>query len=123
MMETDEERLSKITLHMTPSEVWAGQSGAANYRPEAFEREGFVHCTDDEAVLLEVANRYYRADPRSYVVLDVDLARVSAPAIYEDEARWFPHVYGPIEREAVRRVRRMVRADEGAFIGFGEDVE
>ena len=70
-----------------------------------------------------MANRYYRADPRPHVVLDVDLARVSAPAIYEDEARQFPHVYGPIEREAVRRVRRMTRAADGTFLGIGEDVE
>jgi uncharacterized protein (DUF952 family) len=64
---------------------------------------------------MEVANRYYRGDARPFLILDVDLARVSASAVYEDAERRYPHIYGPIEREAVVRVRRVSRAGDGSF--------
>jgi uncharacterized protein (DUF952 family) len=114
---------SGITFHTTPEVVWRAQKGLQQYAPEQFTEEGFVHCTDGEALLLEVANRYYRDDPRPYVVLDVDVRAVCAPAVYEDEARRYPHVYGPIDRAAVRRVRRLERGADGSFIGFGEAIE
>lgn len=108
-----------MTFHLAPESVWLAHQLQAAYRPEGFEAEGFIHCTDGEALLIDVGNRYYRDDPRPYVVLDVDLARVSAPVVYEDEARQFPHIYGPIEREAVSRVRRVVRGLDGAFLSIG----
>jgi uncharacterized protein (DUF952 family) len=114
---------SGITFHVTPEAVWRAHDGLQTYDPERFAEEGFVHCTDGEEFLLEVANRYYRNDPRPYVVLDVDLGAVRANAIYEDEARRYPHVYGPIERAAVRRVRRLERRADGTFTGYGEAIE
>ena len=69
-----------------------------------------------------MANRYYRDDSRAYLVLDIDLARIQARAIYEDEAQQYPHIYGPLERGAVTRVRRVERLPNGAFAAIGDDV-
>jgi uncharacterized protein (DUF952 family) len=107
------------TLHLTPEDVWVAHRGRADYQPEGFAAEGFVHCTDDEAVLLEIANLFYQGDPRPFLLLDVDLEEISAPAIYEDEERRFPHVYGPITLNAVRRVRRVERTADGMFVAIG----
>jgi uncharacterized protein (DUF952 family) len=112
-----------ITLHLTPEAVWAGHSVAGHYVPEHFAAEGFVHCTDGESHVLDVGNRYYRGDERHYVVLEVEIARLAANAIYEDDAGRYPHIYGPIEREAVVRVRRVHRANDGSFVGIGDAVE
>ena len=71
-------------------------------------------------MVIEVGNRYYRDDPRPYLVLEVDLQRVAAPVVYEDDARRFPHIYGPLERRAVRRVCRVERAADGTFMAIGE---
>lgn len=114
---------SGVTLHLVPEPSWQVQADAHEYRPESFAEEGFIHCTDGEALVIEVANRYYRDDPRPFLVLDVDLARVAAPAVYEDVERRYPHIYGPIEREAVARIRRVVRTVDGAFMRIGESVE
>ena len=89
------------TYHLAPAEVWVAQAEADAYRPEAFADEGFIHCTDGEANLLAVANRYYQGDKRPYVVLTVDLDRVAAPARYEDPDRVYPHIYGGLKRDAV----------------------
>jgi uncharacterized protein (DUF952 family) len=107
-----------VTLHITPETVWVEHERFAEYLPEGFAAEGFVHCTDGDDLVLEVANRYYRDDHRPFVLLDVDLARVHAPVKYEDDERRYPHIYGPVAREAVRRVRRLVREPDGSFGGI-----
>lgn len=113
---------SGLARRLVPEPVWRAQADAREYRPEAFAEEGFVHCTDGEALLIEVANQYYRADPRPFLALDVDLGRVAARAVYEDAEQRYPYTYGPIEREAVVRVRRMERAADGAFTSIGESL-
>ena len=110
------------TLHLTPESTWLEQRLLDVYRPETFAEEGFVHCTDGETLVLEVANRYYKDDPRPFLLLEIDLDAVSAPAVYEDEDRLYPHVYGPIELHAVRQVRRVERAADGTFTAIGAPV-
>ena len=106
------------TYHLTPEAVWAAQEGEETYRPEAFAEEHFVHCADGEVNLLAAANRYYQGDKRPHVILVVDLGRVTAPVRYEDPDRIYPHVYGPLNRDAVAEVRRAVRLADGSFVGI-----
>jgi uncharacterized protein (DUF952 family) len=114
-------RPTGITRHLVPESVWREQECLAQYRPEGFAVEGFVHCTDGDDLVLEVANRYYRDDGRSYLLLDVDLARVRAQVIYEDDERRYPHIYDSIAREAVRRVRRLLRDADGSFTAVADE--
>ena len=109
-----------VTLHLVPEDVWLAQKHESWYLPVEFSSGGFIHCTDGDDVVIEVGNRYYRDDPRRYLVIEVDLERVAAPVVYEDDERRFPHIYGPIERRAVRRVSRIERALDGTFIAIGE---
>ncbi len=108
------------TLHLTPEAVWLSQAEYETYQPEPFADEGFIHCTDGESALIEVANAFYRADPRPYLVLVIDLARVSAPVRYEDPDCVFPHLYGPLNRDAVVAVRPIERRDDGTFVRLQE---
>jgi uncharacterized protein (DUF952 family) len=109
---------ARTTYHLVPAEVWEAQRDGPRYRPEGFAAEGFVHCTDGLDHLLVPANAYYRGDPRPFLALELDLDAVSAPTRYDDEARRYPHVYGPIEVAAVRRVLVAERAGDGTFTGF-----
>ena len=70
------------------------------------------------ADLVEVANLFYRDEPGPHVVLTVDLARAGSPWRYDGDVR-YPHVYGPLDRAAVVRVRAMVRDDAGSFVHPG----
>ena len=111
---------AEVTLHLVPEEVWLAQKEKSHYQPDGFASEGFIHCTHGHGFVVEVGNRYYRDDPRPYLVLEIDLECVVAPVEYEDEERRFPHIYGPLERHAVRRVCRIERAADGSFIAIGE---
>lgn len=105
-----------ITYHLTPDDVWKRQRSAPWYQPEAFQDEGFIHCTDGLDNLIDVGNRYYTAEPRSFVCLVIDLDRVSADVKYEDDARIFPHIYGPLETDAIIDVRPVERTADGHFV-------
>jgi len=109
-----------VTLHLVPEDVWRAQKGESLYLPDGFSSEGFIHCTHGDDAVIAVGNRYYRDDPRPYLVLEVDLEHVVAPVIYEDDERRFPHIYGPLERHAVHRVSRIERAADGTFVAIGQ---
>jgi uncharacterized protein (DUF952 family) len=106
------------TLHLTPKEVWERQSGNEEYLPEAHERDGFIHCTDGDENLLHVANLFYRQDPREFVVLTVEVDRVSSEIKYEDPGNIYPHIYGPLNTNAVVGLRTAERSEDGEFIRF-----
>ena len=113
----DRPDIGGLTFHLSPAEVWHSRADTDAYTPEAYPTDGFIHCTDGEANLLDVANRYYRADPREYVVLDIDLSKVIAPVRYEDEARIYPHIYGPLNPDAVVGIHGVKRDGDGSFVG------
>jgi len=95
-----------VTLHLVPAARWAAWRAdpdpAALYTPAGFDSDGFVHCTDGDAEMLAVANRFYADDPGQFVVVDLDLALVGAPWRYDDPGSPFPHVYGPLPRRGAR---------------------
>jgi uncharacterized protein (DUF952 family) len=105
-----------ITFHLVARDVWDPQRDGVVYEPEAFDADGFVHCTDGEDAAIETANRYYQRDGREYVVLSIDTDRLMAPVRYEDPQQMFPHVYGPIETSAVTEVRSVERDADGRFL-------
>ena len=104
------------------SEPWfRTQLAAAPYLPEAFAEDGFVHLTHGLAEVLAAGNRYCVADPRPYLLLTVDLDYLSAEIRYDDPARQFPHVYGPLERVAITRAQHVERDAAGCFVGVSLD--
>lgn len=113
-----------VTLHLVPAARWnawrADPDPAALYTPAGFDADGFVHCTDGDAEMLAVANRFYAGDPGAFVVVDLDLELVGAPWRYDVPGSPYPHVYGPLRRDAVRGVRPLLRDAEGRFVGYGE---
>lgn len=107
------------TFHLALVEEWARAADGETYAPAAFDREGFIHCTDGADELIATANRHYRDHPGQFLVLELDLARVDAPVRYEDERGNYPHVYGRFPRSAIVAALEIRRSDDGAFLGFG----
>lgn len=102
-------------MHIAERTSWEA-SPARAYRPAAFAAEGFVHCSEPEQIEA-VANRFFRGRT-DLVLLLIDEARLSASVRREnleggDEP--FPHVYGPIEREAVVAVAALRPGEGGLF--------
>ena len=107
-----------LTYHLTPAAWWAASDPDLPLSAPSFSEEGFIHCTTGAAEMVATANRHYRADAREFVVLTVDLHRVTSPWSAEDERGIYPHVFGPIDRRAIVGVRPMPRDRDGTFLPF-----
>ena len=112
--------MTRPTLHLVPQAVWDAHDPGVPYLPAAYPVDGFVHCTDGDGLMVEVANRFYRDDPRSFLLLTLDLDRTGSPWRFDDAGRKYPHVYGPIDPASVLDARRMVRDPDGTFRGIIE---
>lgn len=96
------------------------------YLPRQFAQDGFIHCTSEPEVLLYVANAFYREAPGEFLVLVIDPARVTAEVRFEPPVPapeggplagvMFPHIYGPLNPEAVVAVRPAQRGPDGRFL-------
>lgn len=103
-----------LTYHLLPGENYDPR--AEEYLPAAYAEEGFIHTTKSLAIVHEVANRYYRADARPYLLLTIDLDLATAPWRYDAAGEDYPHLYGPLNRAAILAVRAMPRAGDGTFL-------
>ena len=116
------EKLTHQTFHLVPLEYYEAQPTDQPYLPAPMVegRENFIHTTDGTDNLAATGNRFYTADPRPFIVLIIDLAKVEAPVKYEDPNRIFPHIYGPLNRDAIIAVRAVERTPDGKFLPLTE---
>jgi uncharacterized protein (TIGR00299 family) protein len=99
-------------LHIVERERWEAVEDV--YTPESLGSEGFVHCSTTTSILGVAA--YNHADADDPVLLVVDPAALDAEVRYEEmPSGVFPHVYGPVEREAVVDVLPFPR-EEGRYV-------
>lgn len=105
-----------LTYHLLPRDTY--DPAAEDYAPAAFTEEGFIHTTKTLALIQEVANRYYRADPRPYLVLMLELDRLAVRWRYDAAGEDYPHLYGRLNRAAIIGVRPVPRAADGTFLAL-----
>src|SRR5690554_1150760 len=93
----------KSILHITHREDWerAIQNGA--YTADSLESEGFIHCSTPEQVS-GVANALFKG-VQGLVILRIDPARVTSEIRWElSDGKIYPHIYGPLNLDAVVQV-------------------
>lgn len=106
----------RITYHACPRAHFDSLDPSEPYIPPDFEQDGFVHCTDGAEALSIVLTGHYGGEPGEWVVLYLDADRITSPVRYDDAAEVFPHVYGPINRDAIFAVKPIERASDGTFL-------
>ncbi len=102
-----------MIYHIASRKAWREAQQRGDYRSESLETDGFIHCSTGTQVL-PVAEKYYPRQ-RGLLVLVID------PALLASDLRWeppsggapppgvpagesFPHIYGPINLDAIVRV-------------------
>lgn len=109
-------RSAGITYHLVPVPIWERAHADEWYTPEAYEDDGFIHCTNGLDELVQVANLFYTSDPRKFVVLVLDTGAIVSDLRYDDAGEVYPHIYGPLNTSAVRGHLTVVRDETGAFV-------
>lgn len=78
--------------------------------------EGFIHASTVDQVA-PVANMFYKGMP-GLIVLVIDVGRVQPQIRYEDVpgfAEPFPHIYGPLNTDAVVEALRLKQDPDGNY--------
>ena len=116
-----------IIYHLAGKDEWEASAGswpdsAGDYCAGSLAEEGFIHCSEDEAQLLRVANRLFKGRT-DLVVLDLNVDALTSPLKRESSrsGEIYPHIYGPINTDAVVRVRSLIPDADGVFEEILED--
>ncbi len=113
-----------MILHITKRKEWLAARQSGEYRVPSLEKEGFIHCSTEHQVV-RVANAFYRGQ-RDLILLVIDETRLKHEVRWEPPAGMpaddipetdrFPHIYGPINTEAVVSVLNFEADSAGMFI-------
>jgi len=107
----------QMIYHMLPRAAWEAQPADQPYRGDTLATEGFIHCTGDPELLVRVANHFYRDQPDDFVILCIDETRVQSEVKWEAaDGEFFPHIYGPLNLDAVTGVEPFPRDGQGTFL-------
>ena len=108
--------------HIVPREDWDVAQAKGEYRPASVDAQGFVHCST-RAQVVATANRYFHGED-GLVLLCIDTALVTSPLRYQppdmpghdpDDHELFPHLYGALNVDAVKRVLPFPCHADGSF--------
>ncbi len=95
---------SELIYHIAEHKEWLEGIESGSYRAGSLNSEGFIHCSTPEQIM-EVAERLF-SKRTDVVVLEIDHRSLPVEVRYEiaPNGKSYPHVYGEIPIEAVRRV-------------------
>jgi uncharacterized protein (DUF952 family) len=98
--------MSETIYHITSRSAWSDAQASGAYAPDSLAAEGFIHCSSMSQVS-RVANAFF-SGITGLVLLAINVAAL------RPEVRWepgtdkpdelFPHIYGPLNLEAVSGV-------------------
>jgi len=117
--------MSRI-YHITTREAALAARLTGEYRAESLAETGFIHFSQKHQIL-GVANAFYTGQAH-LVILVVDPSRLKAELKYEPPAHpsaspsapgaenLFPHLYGPLNMDAVSEVVEFPPGADGRFV-------
>lgn len=111
-------------VHITTRGAWIRATRAGQYTAPSLDTEGMIHCSTYSQTL-PVAEKYYKSQT-GLVLLVID------PTLLTSELKWkppsegtppigvrdgdlFPHIYGPINLDAVVQILDFEAGEDGHF--------
>lgn len=104
--------------HIIAREDWQAAQQAGQYSPPSLAQDGFIH-TSTLAQVIDTANRFYPAQT-GLVLLAIDTDALQAtlrfdPVTTHGAEQRFPHLYGPLNLDAVVGVVEFAPGPDGIF--------
>ena len=112
-----------MIYHITSRRAWVETQERGEYRAESLEDEGFIHCSTSKQVL-PVLETFYKGQT-DLVLFAIDPARLTSELKWEPpsgggpppgvpEGEPFPHIYGPINLDAIVNVYDLEANPDGS---------
>jgi uncharacterized protein (DUF952 family)/nucleoside 2-deoxyribosyltransferase len=104
-------------FHLAERSTWALAKASGSYtsstRDQNLAEVGFIHCSFKEQLAATAARFYADADPNLFVVLVIDPSLLDARLVTEKagNGQLFPHIYGPLNIDAVIATAPLIRRD------------
>lgn len=98
-----------IIYHVTTSGEWNDAKKKGYYEHPSLKNEGFIHCSHEHQ-LAGVLERYF-AGKTDLVKLVIDTDKLTSKFVFDwspSLADTFPHVYGPVNVDAVIKTENML---------------
>jgi len=115
--------MTELIIHLASNDAWLAAVELGTYHAEGLSTEGFIHCSTASQIV-GVANTFYQGQ-RGLVLLVIDPDKLDANLKWEPpaepeptharEGELFPHVYGPINLDAVVNVIPFEPGEDGNF--------
>jgi uncharacterized protein (DUF952 family) len=97
-----------IIYHLTTEPEWKQAQQKGHYESVSLAEEGFIHCSEERQIP-GVLERYFKGKDH-LVKLSIETDKLTSPLYYD----WspsiedtFPHIYGPINLDAVTAVEKL----------------
>ncbi len=104
-------------FHIAKRELWERSKRAGTYRADTLRSQGFIHCSKPDQAI-RVANSLFPGR-RDLVLLCIDTERVQPEIRYENlegGQHLFPHIYGPLNPDAVVQALDFSPQQDGTFV-------
>lgn len=104
-----------IILHIAKQEQWEHAKRTGVYAGDTLESEGFIHCSTPKQII-KVANALFHGQ-KGLVLLVIESDKVKSKILYEsvEGGECYPHIYGPLNIDAVVKVLRFESKKDGTF--------
>ena len=95
----------QLIYHFTTLSEWEHAQDKGMYEPLSYATEGFIHCATDDQ-LDRVLQKHFQHH-ENLVKLVIDPTRLTQQLKYDavaGEQGEYPHIYGPLNLEAVTQI-------------------
>ena len=116
-------KTDKTILHLASNNAWLGALKSGIYRADSLSTQGFIHCSKPSQIV-GVANTFYRGQ-HGLVLLVIEPSKLEAELKWQPPAEpeptharegdLFPHIYGPLNIDAVTEIIPFEPAADGTF--------
>lgn len=106
-----------MILHCMKRSIWEGRKQKSAWGNRDIQINGFIHCSTVEYFWRVAPN--FKDIKEEMVLLCIDENKVKAKVCYEDNdncGRFYPHVYGLINNDAVIAVLPFIKDEKGNYI-------
>lgn len=90
--------------HIALPEIWEKVGRDGFYEPEGLAVEGFIHCSFADQIEGVLGRYFHNADKVTILKIDVDKLSAKLVSEHSTNDELYPHVYGPINADAVTSV-------------------
>jgi uncharacterized protein (DUF952 family) len=104
-----------MILHICTKEAWEDAVKTGFYKGDTLASQGFIHCSTPEQVV-EVADYMFK-NKSGLILLVIDDRKITQEIKYEDagNGKLYPHIYGPLNADAVLKVIDFPPKQDGTF--------